>query len=119
MTSHRHAPTTPMVAESAFRSAALFQFDTTGEDQEPVRMVVHFGDPAVRSAWARGLADTRARERAWAENPACVECNQPIPTAGVAGLLSLPEGLRVAHKTPCWLKQLAAMRSDIRLGGQR
>lgn len=105
-----------MRGELAIRTAALFEFESTSADSEPTKVVVHFEDPVVRSAWSRGLSAPRARDRAWEANPHCVECNKRIPRTRDAGLLPTDEGPRVACKRPCFIRAVARINPTLSTG---
>jgi hypothetical protein len=101
--------TTPMRATAATDEAVLFEVESTSADSEPVKMLVQFHDPGVRSAWSKGLAAPRARERAFSANPICIECGERISAPSLAGLIETAAGHRVAHKTPCFVRAVSKL----------
>lgn len=103
MTSHRHAPTLPMVGELALRDAVLFE--CTSADGEMTQSVVQFGDPDVRRAWQGGLNAVEQRQRVWEDTPTCDACGAPIAKATDAGLL--PCGTAIVCKVPCFLTTMS------------
>lgn len=117
----RHQPAKPMVAACCTADDVSFYAEGTSADGEPtgtdLRHRIALADPAIRSAWSRGLASPRARERAWTANPMCVECGMRVATADQAGLLVAPTGSdvghRVAHKTPCFVRALTRINPHL------
>lgn len=127
----RHPPTMPMIAASATADEVVFVQEETSADGERrgtvQRMRVPLSDAAVRSAWSKGLAAPRARDRAWAANPTCCECNGRIMSPSLCGLVETTDGLRVAHKKGrCFLNAITRINPALntaaavqRAGGKR
>jgi hypothetical protein len=114
----RHQPVKPLTAACCTEADVTFLIEGTDAQGEPtgtdVRLRVPLAEPAVRAAWAKGLAAPRARDRAWAANPTCCECNGRVMSSSLCGLVETPDGPRVAHKKGrCFLNAVTRIHPDI------